>query len=381
MMRTTAITGSGPFIIGVLLSLFGGAVLPAAPPGHSLAWGAPVPIVRLQTKRNPPAAKNPASGSISGRVQADGSPVSEVGVSVTHLRQLNAGAGFSALLARMESQETDDDGSFSVKGLAPGAYPIPLVAPAYIVVSGLIDDDGKPIYYRPGDQVTIRMTKGGVITGKVTDSQGQPAVQIPVQAVRLRDEKGRPARRIAMPFGNSEGAKTDDRGIYRLYGLEPGVYLVSAGGGEPFSQTPYTNDSPVYHPSGTPDLAAEVRVQAGQETAGVDIGYSSIPGYSVSGHLSGQFATGGVVSIAAVLLTHVKSGMPQAEALSISESHPFQIAGVPDGEYLLMALSFSLGKDLTISPPRRIVMKGSDVTGVDLALGPITTISGKVVIQ
>jgi len=184
-----------------------------------------------------------------------------------------------------------------------------------------------------------------------------------------------------MPFGNSEGAKTDDRGIYRLYGLEPGVYLVSAGGGEPFSQTPYTNDSPVYHPSGTPDLAAEVRVQAGQETAGVDIGYSSIPGHSVSGHLSGQFATGGVVSIAAVLLTHVKSGMPQAEALSISESHPFQIAGVPDGEYLLMALSFSLGKDLTISPPRRIVMKGSDVTGVDLALGPITTISGKVVIQ
>jgi len=284
-------------------------------------------------------------------------------------------------MARTESQQTDDDGSFSVEGLAPGAYSISVAAPAYIVVSGLIDDDGKPIYYRPGDQVTIRMTKGGVITGKITDSQGQPAVQIPVQAVRLRDEKGRAARQTTKPFSNSEGAKTDDRGIYRLYGLEPGVYLVSAGGGEPFSATPYTNDSPVYHPSATPDLAAEVRVQAGHETAGVDISYSSIPGHSVSGHLSGQFATGGVVSVAAVLLTHLKSGMPQAEALSMSESHPFQISGVPDGEYLLTALSFSLGKDLTISPPRRIVVKGSDVTGVDLALGPITTISGKVVIQ
>src|SRR5262249_4529256 len=97
-----------------------------------------------------------------------------------------------------------------------------------------------PIYYRPGDQVTIRMTKGGVITGKVTDSQGQPAVQIPVQAIRLRDEKGRPARQVAKPFSTSEGANTDDRGIYRLHGLEPGVYLVSAGGGERFSATPYT---------------------------------------------------------------------------------------------------------------------------------------------
>src|SRR5215813_10611361 len=380
-MRTRDPIVGRQFIAGVLLSLLFGAVLPAAPAGHYVTSGAHLPIIRRQAKPNPPAPKNPTSGSISGKVQADGSPIGEVDVSVTPLRQLAASAGFSALMARTESQQTDDDGSFSVEGLAPGAYSISVAAPAYIVVSGLIDDDGKPIYYRPGDQVTIRMTKGGVITGKITDSQGQPAVQIPVQAVRLRDEKGRAARQTTKPFSNSEGAKTDDRGIYRLYGLEPGVYLVSAGGGEPFSATPYTNDSPVYHPSATPDLAAEVRVQAGHETAGVDISYSSIPGHSVSGHLSGQFATGGVVSVAAVLLTHLKSGMPQAEALSMSESHPFQISGVPDGEYLLTALSFSLGKDLTISPPRRIVVKGSDVTGVDLALGPITTISGKVVIE
>src|SRR5262245_53767051 len=373
-MRMTDPISSGRFMIGGLLSLLFGVVLPAAPAGHSVASGAPLPVVRLQARRNPAAGRNPASGGISGKVQADGSPIGEVEVSVTPLRQLTASAGFTALMARTESQQTDDDGSFSVEGLAAGAYSISVAAPAYIVFSGLIGDDGKPIYYRPGDQVTIRMTKGGVITGKVTDSQGQPPVQIPVQAIRLRDEKGRPARQMAKPFSTSEGANTDDRGIYRLYGLEPGVYLVSAGGGERFSATPYTNDSPVYHPSGTPDLAAEVRVQAGQETGGVDISYSSIPGHTVSGHLSGQFATGGMVSIAAVLLTHLKSGIPQGEAISMADSHAFQISGVPDGEYLLMALSFSLGKDLTIAPPRRIVMKGSDVTGADLALGPITAI-------
>jgi hypothetical protein len=44
-------------------------------------------------------------------------------------------------------------------------------------------------------------------------------------------------------------------------------------------------------------------------------------------------------------------------------------------------MSFSFGKDLTMAPPKKIVVKGADVTGIELTLGPITAIAGKVVIQ
>jgi hypothetical protein len=57
------------------------------------------------------------------------------------------------------------------------------------------------------------------------------------------------------------------------------------------------------------------------------------------------------------------------------------LEGVPDGEYFLTAMSYAFGKDLTAAPPKKVTMKGSDVTGIELTLGPITTISGKVVIQ
>jgi hypothetical protein len=257
------------------------------------------------------------------------------------------------------------------------------MAPGYVAAAGLTDQDGKQIHYRPGDRATIRMIKGGVVTGKVTDAHGQPVVQIPVHAVRLRDERGRPARAGAKVFSESGSGQThtDDRGIYRLYGLEPGIYLVNAGGGEQMSASPFTGDSPIYHPSGTVDVATEVKVQTGQESVGVDIVYNALPGHSVSGRLSGQLASGGIVSVAGVVLTHLKSGVPQAETISMGDSHVFEIEGVPDGEFLLTAVSFSLSKEITAAPPQKIVVKGSDVTGVDLALGPITTIAGKVVIQ
>jgi hypothetical protein len=367
--------------LALLIRLLVGLVLLCLDYGSHQTVVAAICRASGQAARRSATPKHSSAGSISGKVLADGMPAAEVSVSVTPLRQLTGSASFTAQMARTDSEETDDDGSFAVEGLAPGVYAVSIASHGYIVTSGLVDEDGKPIYYRPGDQVTIRMVKGGVITGKVIDGQGEPVVQAQVRAVRLRDDKGRPARANSKLEAGAESATTDDRGVYRIYGLEPGSYLVSAGGGQQFAPTPFANDCPVYHPSGTADVATEVKVQAAQETGGINISYSSIPGHSASGHLSGQFATGGMMSVAAVFLSHIKTGVPQAESVSMGDSHAYRLEGVPDGEYLVMAVSFSFGKDLTQAPPRRIVIKGSDVTGLDLTLGPITAISGKVVLQ
>src|SRR5215470_4631914 len=172
------------------------------------------------------AAKRQAR-AITGKVLVEGSPAADVHVTVTSSAQVTASTGISALMARGNEEDTADDGSFSVEGLAPGAYTISVSTEGYIVDSGLLNEDGKPIFYRPGDTAIIRMIKGGVITGKVTDAQGQPLIQAPVTAVRLRDERGRAAGAVSRISRGMGSSQTDDRGIYRLYGLQPGAYVVS----------------------------------------------------------------------------------------------------------------------------------------------------------
>ena len=71
------------------------------------------------------------------------------------------------------------------------------------------------------------MIRGGAITGTVTNALGEPVVAVRVRATMVRDARGEVPK--FMTFGLMEQS-TDDRGIYRIYGLRPGTYIVSAGG-------------------------------------------------------------------------------------------------------------------------------------------------------
>src|SRR5258708_20302274 len=87
----------------------------------------------------------------------------------------------------------------------------------------------------------------------------------------------------------SRDRATDDRGYYRLYGLQPGTYIVSAGGatqfGGAFGNSVYANDAPTFAPASTRDTAVEIVVSSGQE-ATADIRYRGEPGHSISGRVT-----------------------------------------------------------------------------------------------
>src|SRR5688572_16977290 len=85
----------------------------------------------------------------------------------------------------------------------------------------------------------------GVITGKVTTLTGEPMVGVRVSAVMVKDLNGNPERR---QFGGRPRF-TDDRGVYRIYGLRPGIYVVYARGDVTSSPiSPYEGYAPTYHP-------------------------------------------------------------------------------------------------------------------------------------
>src|SRR4030095_8819412 len=163
-------------------------------------------VVTVHAQQQPPAAQTQAStssGSISGRVvNESGAPMPGAAVSV---RVVGSNAG------RVTS--SDNDGNFQVNNLDAALYSISAVVPAYTIVR---DPDAPPSYYRIGDSVRLEMFRGGVITGAVTNSAGDPVVGVRVRAYMVRDGKGHAMKSVMPGFGENQ---TDDRGIYRIYGL------------------------------------------------------------------------------------------------------------------------------------------------------------------
>jgi hypothetical protein len=227
------------------------------------------------------------------------------------------------------------------------------------------------------------MIKGGVITGSVSNFYGTPVVTVRVRAVRIRDAEGRRANPVT-PIGQPDW-KTDDRGVYRIYGLQPGSYLVYAGGRGVigFAEGPYENDSPTYYPSATRDTAAPVVLRGGDEITGIDIRYRDIGGHTVSGTIRGKSSAVSLTSATIATLTDVTSRA--VESLSLLQINggegPFALESVADGDYHLTILAGDARDEKWSVASRRVKVNGTDVTGLDMTLSPLGSISGRVAIE
>src|SRR6185436_8942891 len=58
----------------------------------------------------------------------------------------------------------------------------------------------------------------------------------------------------------------------------------------------------------------------------------------------------------------------------------FAINGLADGDYDIWSNSF-VGGDLGISEPKRIKIKGANVTGIELITKPLASVSGRLILE
>ena len=267
---------------------------------------------------------------------------------------------------------TDDDGSFSVDGLSAKAYTVECEVSGY--VEG--DSENSNGYHLIGDSVTLKLYKGGVITGKVLGESGEPLVKAEVAMQRVRDGKGRPLR-VAQSSGH---VVTDDRGIYRAYALEEGSYILKVGQVGQYEDDELRNQSPTYYPSSTADAAGEVVVRRGAEVSGIDIIRREMRGHAVSGKCSGATRKGSADETY-VKLIYVKNGVLQAGGWQgYQQNRSFSFYGVPDGDYYVIAQD-DYDEPGAASQPLRIKVEGNDVTGLELRLSPFGSIAGRVVME
>jgi hypothetical protein len=323
-----------------------------------------------QTQADETQTDSSRTGAITGRIiNENGQPLPNTAVYVRAFNALGLG----------RSTTTDGEGNFQVSGLDPVAYLVSASLPAYAPPPR--DPEAiQPTYYRVGDSVRLELLKGGVITGSVTTSKGEPVVLVRVRAYMIRDGNGQPPR-YGRPFTERS---TDDRGIYRIYGLAPGTYVVSAGGGgnfQGYNQNAYGIDTPTYAPSSTRDTATEISVHTGEETANVDIRYRGEPGHVVSGIASGQ----GTVAPSGftIVLSSISNGASQWSNTSYQRpgTRGFSFYGVADGDYDVTAESLFPGGEWAVSEHRRIKVRGTDITGIELTTIPLGSIIGRVVLE
>lgn len=324
------------------------------------------PRLGAQTANNESA--NKLTGAITGRViSSAGEPL--------------AGATVSASGIGTNSRPTataDARGNFKLDGLAPGVYFLSAGMPGYVNPQRFTLNDAAT-YYHLGDSVTLTLMKGAVITGTVTGPDG-PLVGVGVFATRVRDTEG---RKVLASLGYPE-RRTDDRGVFRFYGLIPGSYLVYAARPRLGTVLPsaFDNDTPVYYPSSTRDTATEILVGDGDEVT-ADLRYRAEAGHAISGRVNkasegGNPSFGNQISISLVDV-HDRA---QIDSFGINSTEPvFAFYGVPDGDYELTARQFLESRDELRSPPLRVTVRGADVTGLSLSLAPLASIDGQLVIE
>jgi protocatechuate 3,4-dioxygenase beta subunit len=335
-----------------------------------------------------------ASGSITGRVTLGGKAVPNVTMMLSRATTdtfKNMSAMFQA--KPVNRVMTDTDGVYRFEHLAAGRYSLATYAPAYVAPSEPKDNwlSGRVINIEEGQAIEhqdFALTRGGVVTGRVTDAQGRAAVG---QMITLASADNNKPETPVDPFAASSFGKTmymtDDRGIYRIYGLPAGRYLVSINnaGGIGFSilgKQRYHEQT--FHPGVTDKTKATiVEVKEGAEASGIDIRLG-LPSqtYKASGRIV-DAATGKPFSTVAVNYGAVpgdtKTIAPRALGTTPNARGEFQLDGIMPGKYYAFAWLDEDSEFYSDSAPFEIT--SADASGITVKVHRGQVVSGTVVIE
>ena len=305
---------------------------------------------------------------------------------------------------------TKDDGTFELGGLAAGRYTLSAQKDAYVAMTygaARPARPGRAIVLKPGDRQTvlIALPRGAVITGTITDVDGQPAQGVQVTASSRRQMSPMGDRRFAA--GGVGPSPTDDRGVYRIYGLPAGEYVVAAvpqlrAVGLPVGEVRTMSSAgpsargvtatPVFFPGAT-DVAraSRVMVTAGEERTGIDMQLQYVPLATVSGIV--QIAPGRTAPVIMMARLGDIAGVESVPIARADTDGRFTFTGVRPGQYMLIARSgqasaVTTGGSPLIVPPgplqwstAEVSVDGDDVSNVALSAQPPITIAGRLVFE
>ena len=275
---------------------------------------------------------------------------------------------------------TNDDGEYRITDVRAGSYQILTFAPAF-VSSG--DRYGQDLIVNKGETIEhldFTLVRGGVITGKVVDAEGRPVIEESVTAIPLQETSRR-------PFFNSASVMTDDRGVYRIFGLPANTYRVAAARDDSNSFPGRIRDAykRTYYPAAA-DIAqaTTIDVSEGSETTNIDITLSrQVTTYTATGRIV-EAATGQPLPNINYGVTHFidpnsTSSWTNASGSNTNARGEFKIDGLTPGKY---QISIVADKDKNWrAEPMRFEVVDQDVSNLLVKAARGNIISGVLVLE
>ena len=313
---------------------------------------------------------------------ADGTPIKNATVQLDHLEDRQ----------RTIATKTTGDGRFELKSVPAGQYKLTVMRNGYVSAQygqKKSSDPGAIFALSAGEtkkDLMFRLIPAAVIAGRVFDEDGEPVPGASVTALRETYSEG---RRILATSGYAE---TNDLGAFRLFGLSPGRYYLSATergqvvGDKEFTrssgQTGERGYARTYFP-GTPDVAraAAINVREGEEIPGTDIALKEVTVHRVRGKVLNQVThkPGQEVMVALTPRTNRQEwDFGRQDEVSKADGS-FEIGNVVPGAYTIMAFWFDANEGKSDSAAQKIDVGEGDVDGVELIIGTGATVQGRIV--
>ncbi len=340
----------------------------------------------LVAAQTPQKNANAATATVSGRVTLKGGTTRNA---LVYLQPYNSPVRRDP--NAISRARTDESGQFRITGIEAGAYNVIALAPGYTTPDlSMQGPRGKRLNLSAGEtveNVDIELVRGGVIAGRVTDSQGRALVEERITLHKL-DKNGRIQPNFNLFQLGYEMFQTDDRGHYRIYGLPEGRYLVSIGttstgsmardGGGAY----YTR---VFHPDVASESEAKIiEVTEGSESEDIDITVAeAVSTRAVSGRVVDadtlQPVSGIEVTFGAIYGAGSQIIPWGGEGNRSKASGEFHLKGLLPRKYAVFARG-AIDSDF-YSEPVICDLGGGDVSGVEVRVRRGGSISGVVVIE
>lgn len=327
------------------------------------------------------------SCAISGQVSnaATGEPVRRALVS---LRRIDMSPGATTIQVT-QTVATDAAGQFAMAGIAPGKYRLGAERNGFIATQYGSRGPGKAGALltleagRKSSDLAMRLTPHGVITGRVLDEEGDPVPGASVQVLRQIYAQGR------KQMSRTSEASTNDLGEYRVFGLAPGRYFVSAVA-RLNAMLPRAEDEYVttwFPRTADASAAGPIDVASGGQLRNIDILLAKLHTVAVRGRVVGEApAPGGGqgaqrtnFSVVLSARNAMGAGGNPSRGTAVTPDGSFDFGGVTPGSYFLIAQVNAQGRNFAARTA--IQVGSSNVEGIALPLHGGVLVSGRVRVE